>query len=97
MKKGIAVAGNILADIVKTIDGYPPRGNLCNIRSAEEGFPPVCAETVLTLEHFTGTADNIYDSIEKVAASVDCWRRFLGKCGYAPRMKFQGIGAGRLS
>lgn len=31
MKKGIAIAGNLIVDIIKNIDAYPEEGRLCNI------------------------------------------------------------------
>ena len=36
-KKGIIGAGNWLVDTVKTLDRFPKEGELCNIKSIEQG------------------------------------------------------------
>jgi len=45
MKKGIAIAGNLIADIVKFIDEYPGRGMLTNVRGKSLGVGGACANT----------------------------------------------------
>ncbi|GHU97827.1 sugar kinase [Clostridia bacterium] len=49
MKKGISVAGNIIIDNVKIIDGYPPQGNLCNIRAASKSTGGAVCNTGISL------------------------------------------------
>ena len=36
-KKGIICAGNWLVDIVKTLDRFPKEGELCNVKTIEQG------------------------------------------------------------
>ena len=51
MKHGIAFAGNLLADNVKTIDVWPEQGMLCNIRKIAPGVgglvPNTCGSLAL--------------------------------------------------
>ncbi len=42
MKKGILGAGNWIVDLVKMVDRFPKEGELCNIRSIEQGGGGVC-------------------------------------------------------
>ena len=44
MKKGIAIAGNLIVDHVKEIDSYPEKGMLCNINNVSKSVRRVCAE-----------------------------------------------------
>jgi sugar phosphate isomerase/epimerase len=55
-------------------------------------MPPRCNEIYLTLEIFSGTADLPVDIIQRVAESVEYWRKYLPKdglpldelCGFKP-------------
>lgn len=53
--KGIAVAGNLNADIIKLIDGYPAEGMLVNIRECTLGVGGACSNTVIDLAALDGT------------------------------------------
>lgn len=48
-KKGIAVAGNIIADHIKRIDSYPAQSNLCNIKSVEKSVGGLVCNTGIDL------------------------------------------------
>jgi sugar/nucleoside kinase (ribokinase family) len=47
--KGIAAAGNILVDYVKTIDVYPAQSNLCNIKSVSKSVGGLVCNTGIDL------------------------------------------------
>jgi len=49
VKKGIAIAGNLLVDIIKTIDIYPDRGMLSNISHVERCVGGCAANTAVNL------------------------------------------------
>lgn len=46
-------------------------------KPAQDGFPPRCAELILTLEPFIATAANPADAMDEIAQSVSYWRKFL--------------------
>ena len=48
-RKGIAVAGNIIADIIKTIDTYPPLGMLANISQTTKAVGGCVSNTIIDL------------------------------------------------
>ncbi len=49
MQKGIAVAGNLITDIIKIVDVYPAEGMLCNISSEERGVGGCVCNTAIDL------------------------------------------------
>ncbi len=49
MNKGIAIAGNLLVDIIKTIDVFPDRGMLSNIEHVERCVGGCAANTAVNL------------------------------------------------
>ena len=48
-RKGIALAGNIIADIIKTIDTYPPIGMLANISQVSMAVGGCVSNTAIDL------------------------------------------------
>lgn len=48
-KKGIVIAGNLIVDIVKTIDSYPKTGMLTNIRSINNAIGGCAANTAVDI------------------------------------------------
>ena len=79
-KKGIAIAGNIVTDIVKTIDEYPTVGTLANIRSivtAVGGCPPnvgidlskIDSQLSISVYGRVGTDENGRFILSKLAAN----------------------------
>ncbi len=48
-RKGIAIAGNIIADIIKTIDSYPPIGMLANISQVSMAVGGCVSNTAIDL------------------------------------------------
>lgn len=55
MNKGIVIAGNILTDIVKTIDAYPKIGMLSNISSLTRGVGGCVPNTAINLAKIDST------------------------------------------
>ena len=51
-RKGIAIAGNILTDIVKTVDCYPQIGMLANILSVSQAVGGCAPNTSIDLAKF---------------------------------------------
>ena len=54
MKKGIAIAGNMLVDFVKTLPMYPKPGMLATIESVEQAVGGCVPNTLLDLAAIGG-------------------------------------------
>jgi sugar/nucleoside kinase (ribokinase family) len=57
MKKGIALAGNICVDYVKTVDGYPTHGMLCSILSVSRTTGGMVPNTGIVLRKLDPSHD----------------------------------------
>ena len=55
MKNGIAIAGNLLVDYIKTIDSYPNQGMLSNIGHIERSVGGCAANTSVNLAKIDST------------------------------------------
>jgi sugar/nucleoside kinase (ribokinase family) len=63
MKKGIAIAGNLIVDHVKEIDSYPEKGMLCNINNVSKSVGGCVSNTIIDMA-------KIDDSLELSAYGV---------------------------
>lgn len=57
MRKGIAIAGNVIVDTVKVIDTYPERGLLANITSIDQGVGGCTTNTLIQMAKIDGDMD----------------------------------------
>ena len=57
MKKGVAVAGNLIVDICKEVDSYPEQGMLCNILSVQKSVGGCLANTIIDLAKIDASLD----------------------------------------
>ncbi len=47
----------------------------------QDEMPPMCEEIYLTIEIFAGTSEIPYDTLKKLKASVEYWRKYIPKDG----------------
>ncbi len=93
MKNGIAIAGTIVADVVKTIDEFPGKGMLTSIRSVSPAVGGCVPNTLIDLAKidpslplyaYGSVGDDDYatfvcDEMKKVGINVDGVKRERGK------------------